>query len=865
MVGPDARTTLADAVRDAVLARTDVAVLGLPGSGRSRLLRHARATLEDSALDVLSFTAVRGEGRPLESLALAGLLTGPIAPSALATAVDQLVRRLSGRRSVLIVDDADRLDETSAAVVAAVRAREDTTVVVAARPPVPGRRVVDLALRSGDAVLLPVPPLAFEDVHRLAVELLPGGVDVDVVGRIFALSGGLPGIARAIVVEARRAGRLVPQGGRWVARQDLVTPALAMVASRLQEELDEESRDALHLMAALGPVEVETVLQLVPWTVLVALDDQGLVRFVETEGRLVVALFPPVLADHLRHAERGARGWHAAGRISAALGRSSDTPGHDRGVLGRPLRWSSSPESAAVLGRLLREQSRTRLLVHRRAWEREPTGTSTLLYLDALVTDGAPAATVDSVLDHVRALDPPPDPLSQTLVLTWETAYRAIERRDRAGAQRVLEQARRDHPEHRALFEATQEHLRMLGAAPDGAVPLDLAGPAGASARRASRRPPSGTRDGQVETAVAMIRGEQLLAVGRVVDATAVLDRLALPATSPRHDGEALAPLARLCSGDLDVGTSTAMRLLDEAEGGLDQAEIEPQGYTVALGLWLQGRLTDLREHLTVMFALNAPSPLRPQHRAGLLALGSFLSLAENNLPSAHSMTEQLEALGVRAASFPVARPGSARAALALASGQDAQAAATAAWSAVSALVDEGWALAAAFDATLLIDLHVESDVAERAAVLASAAQGTLVPLLGRYLHAAVAGSADELLRTADRLRVAGLMLHATLAHASALRVLRRRGATGAAVREATQLRRLAAEIGQELTLLVPSAATDELTARELEVARLVASGMTNREVAERLVVSDRTIDNHLYRIYRKLGVTSRDELARLV
>ena len=63
----------------------------------------------------------------------------------------------------------------------------------------------------------------------------------------------------------------------------------------------------------------------------------------------------------------------------------------------------------------------------------------------------------------------------------------------------------------------------------------------------------------------------------------------------------------------------------------------------------------------------------------------------------------------------------------------------------------------------------------------------------------------------------------------------------------------------------MPSAATDELTARELEVARLVASGMTNREVAERLVVSDRTIDNHLYRIYRKLGVTSRDELARLV
>ena len=53
------------------------------------------------------------------------------------------------------------------------------------------------------------------------------------------------------------------------------------------------------------------------------------------------------------------------------------------------------------------------------------------------------------------------------------------------------------------------------------------------------------------------------------------------------------------------------------------------------------------------------------------------------------------------------------------------------------------------------------------------------------------------------------------------------------------------------------------LTAREREIAELVAAGRTNREVAEQLVLSARTIEAHLRNIYGKLGVRSRVELAR--
>jgi DNA-binding NarL/FixJ family response regulator len=50
----------------------------------------------------------------------------------------------------------------------------------------------------------------------------------------------------------------------------------------------------------------------------------------------------------------------------------------------------------------------------------------------------------------------------------------------------------------------------------------------------------------------------------------------------------------------------------------------------------------------------------------------------------------------------------------------------------------------------------------------------------------------------------------------------------------------------------------DVLSARELEVLRLVATGATNRAIAERLVLSERTVDRHVSNILTKLGVSTR-------
>jgi DNA-binding NarL/FixJ family response regulator len=52
------------------------------------------------------------------------------------------------------------------------------------------------------------------------------------------------------------------------------------------------------------------------------------------------------------------------------------------------------------------------------------------------------------------------------------------------------------------------------------------------------------------------------------------------------------------------------------------------------------------------------------------------------------------------------------------------------------------------------------------------------------------------------------------------------------------------------------------LTRREREIAVLAARGLTNKEIASTLVISVRTVDNHLSNAYAKLGITARGELA---
>jgi DNA-binding CsgD family transcriptional regulator len=84
---------------------------------------------------------------------------------------------------------------------------------------------------------------------------------------------------------------------------------------------------------------------------------------------------------------------------------------------------------------------------------------------------------------------------------------------------------------------------------------------------------------------------------------------------------------------------------------------------------------------------------------------------------------------------------------------------------------------------------------------------------------------------------------------------------------DARRLRSRLRELGVRRRLVTAEPETNgwaALTTAELTVARLVADGLTNREVAERLFLSPHTVNSHLRHVFSKLGITSRVELARL-
>jgi DNA-binding NarL/FixJ family response regulator len=66
-----------------------------------------------------------------------------------------------------------------------------------------------------------------------------------------------------------------------------------------------------------------------------------------------------------------------------------------------------------------------------------------------------------------------------------------------------------------------------------------------------------------------------------------------------------------------------------------------------------------------------------------------------------------------------------------------------------------------------------------------------------------------------------------------------------------------------ELARIPTRRASESLSATEEQIARLAASGLTNREIAERAFVSPKTVEANMARIYRKLDIGSRAELGR--
>jgi ATP/maltotriose-dependent transcriptional regulator MalT len=123
----------------------------------------------------------------------------------------------------------------------------------------------------------------------------------------------------------------------------------------------------------------------------------------------------------------------------------------------------------------------------------------------------------------------------------------------------------------------------------------------------------------------------------------------------------------------------------------------------------------------------------------------------------------------------------------------------------------------------------------------------------------------DRLDDSAEKFHQLGAAAMAADAYAHAAREHARAGARLKELESATRAHRLARQCGLRTPALASLAEPLAITDREREIATLVGAGLTNRQIAEQLSLSVRTIDGHLYRIFSKLRIEDRDQLSRLV
>jgi DNA-binding CsgD family transcriptional regulator len=123
----------------------------------------------------------------------------------------------------------------------------------------------------------------------------------------------------------------------------------------------------------------------------------------------------------------------------------------------------------------------------------------------------------------------------------------------------------------------------------------------------------------------------------------------------------------------------------------------------------------------------------------------------------------------------------------------------------------------------------------------------------------------DLLDAAADRFAGMGAMALAADAAAQAAREHARTGRRGKEIKCSARAHRLASQHEIRTPAVYSVAQPLPITDREREIANLVASGLSNRQIAEVLSVSVRTVEGHVYRIFAKLDIEHREQLIHLV
>lgn len=834
----------------------------------------------------------------------------------LADAIRQVLQRMAATGRVLVViDDLEDVDDVSLGILRYLMTDRDGArlawvlglrVDAGTTLPAGVSQLATWIARHGAGTRLDLRPLTRAEVAAQLVAILGGPPPESLTTLAHGLSGGSPGLVRLLVAELRRRGALERRAGVWLLGpvDDLAVPADAapMLASMLAG-VDEVARCAVELLSAgRGEVPAATLCRVccrgsAMEAALQVLADRGLVlEELRPEGHVVRGTVPLLLRLVAQ-----ALGPQRLQELRAALGRTRSMQSSEESEAGSPLcqgRTVSDIEALALLRRGVGEA------LVARSWR------EAVVLAEAGLRRAAALAAYDEMagLHEARARGLCAGGHRTEAVAAWracviatptvEVGRRADRLRELAEVewQESLFAAATSHIEEAATLLERHDHDPGVGPIRDaviltrglfaGRAPL----PTPAQTRAVADLDDLWRRTGSPAAGVArlIVASDAAARDGRwvqMIDLGHQACRLAAGSGDPRLVGQATVALESAHVVALDVGARDAIAdtIVAAADAGLESIEADHRALAALLQVMV-GDIAGGLAHAEAILAIGARLGSRAVLAKGFLVRGLIHAYVGDVRLALACQGEFLACYDVESASLLHVNVGAGELAahIALRQGRLADV--------LTALHPAGtprrghWFHASMLAGTAHFGLADADALAAQVATLRAVPEpGTWVEaVIDRLegLRAVLAGdhgvAADLLRASSARLEELGLVLAAAVGWVewADLGLGGRLDAEASARVEvsAADLARMGAPEGAERArrLLrgsrrqaVTSGRPGDLTERELEVARLVAEGLGNAEIAERLFVSTRTVTTHLTHIYRRLGLSGRTALTR--
>jgi DNA-binding CsgD family transcriptional regulator len=781
----------------------DVLVRGDRGAGKTAVLQ---ALLADASRRGEMGILLPASGSR-DFAALLDHASSPVRLPDEAALTDWLAGELRSRKSLLLVDDIDRMDDASLAVVRRVLGRTGALLVasstgdplravgVGMRDVLHGRSLTEVRMQ----------PLGFRSVAELLQSALGAPADAGLTSSVMAGTGGNPRAVLALADAGRAAGALHLAHGHWTADGTLGEVPVDAVAYVFLAGLAPAQIDALEALAGAGPVPADVAARVVDPGTLEELTDHGRVVAHQLAGSGdVLAVSPPLLARALRDRVSPFRRRKLAERIHAEGGAvAAETPptGDDISVLlTAPSGAGRAPRWAAQVTGLVHERTTAEEAARRAEWQQDPNLPRANAYLAALMH--RPAV---EQLEEVFARTAPgdgDDPGDRALFALYRARWTAWSHTGTGPGRPPADglQVARD-ADLAVGSEIGQLKQRILHQVHDGRSPDEIV---------AEPDPPAGAPF--LRGWAPALRAAALLEAGWPAAALEVVLRADVSdaGPEPRHYLAALHGHALLYGGRVLEAEQWQRRMLDTAYDEVDMLGIRVHACALAEVLFASTQGAAAWRAVSTSLRLGAPGPIGTTFYRRGLTVGAMVQAHAGNLTLANVLVRELDRTP------PAYRPllrsmrPLAHAAIAAASGDPGSASRLS--RAAARHYEDERLLQPALMCWTLSDVTLD---AERAEAVGRLSARTRVPVLDPYVRSAVARAQGDRKGTSRPPRPR------------------------------------------------PAAAPAEpLTARELEVAAFAREGLSNREIADELHLSVRTVENHMNRVFRKLGLTSRHELA---